>query len=159
MSDTNRLTGSTEWMDLERVERELAPHKITETGIQLHLARLSVLNTKQYFERLGVDRSRVAIHNWIQKADRYPPDSASPNRVAVDETAIQIDLDRLWLYAAVNPRINEFLRTDVFPVQNQQFTLVFLSETAEKHHVEDTLFLVDAGGHLTAALSRTSLRF
>jgi len=159
MSETNRLTGSTEWIDLEFVERERTPQEIIKTGIQLHLAGLSLSNTKQYLERLGVDRSRTAIHNWIQKADLQPADGASPNRVAVDETAIQIDSDRFWLYAAVNPRTNQFLHVDVFPVQNQQFTLVFLRDLKEKHHVDDALFLVDAGGHLTAALSRTSLRF
>nr|WP_256417561.1 hypothetical protein [Halorubrum laminariae] len=63
------------------------------------------------------------------------------------------------MYAAVDPRTNEFLHVDVFPVQNQQFTLVFLRVLREKRHVEDTLFLVDAGGHLTVSLSRTSLRF
>jgi len=35
----------------------------------------------------------------------------------------------------------------------------FLRNLREKHHVDDALFLVDAGGHLTAALSRTSFRF
>ena len=47
----------------------------------------------------------------------------------------------------------------MFSVQNQQFTLVFLRDLREKHHVEYALFLADAGGHLTATLSRTSLRF
>ena len=159
MSESNRLNGSTKWIDLEFVERERTPHEIIETGIQLHLSGLSLSNTKQYLERLGVERSRTAIHNWIQKADLQPADGASPNRVAVDETAIQIDSDRFWLYAAVDPHTNDFLHVDVFPVQNQQFTLVFLRDLREKHHVDDALFLIDAGGHLTAALSRTSLRF
>ncbi len=141
------------------MEREQTPREIIETGIQLHLAGLSLSNTKQYVEKLGVERSRTAIHNWIQKADLQPGDGVSPSRVAVDETAIQIDSDRFSLYAAVDPRTNEFLHVDVFPVQNQQFTLVFLRDLREKHHVDDALFLVDAGGHLTAALSRISLRF
>jgi len=64
--------------------------KIIQTGIQLHLAGLSLSNTKQYLESLGGQRSRTGIHNWIQKADLQPADGASPNRVAVDETAIQI---------------------------------------------------------------------
>jgi len=65
MSESNRLSGSTEWIDLDFVERERTPQKIIETGIQLHLAGLSLSNTKQYLEKLGVDRSRTAIHNWI----------------------------------------------------------------------------------------------
>ena len=146
MPKSDRLTGCTDWIDLEFVERERTPHELIETGIQLHLAGLSLSNTKQYLENLGVKRSRTAIHNWIQKADLQPADGASPNRVAVDETAIQIDSDRFWLYAAVDPRTNEFLHVDVFPVQNKQFTLVFLRDLREKHHVDDasfSLMLVD----------------
>ena len=54
MSESNRLDGSTDWIDLEFVERERTPHEIIETGIQLHLAGLSLSNTKQYLERSGV---------------------------------------------------------------------------------------------------------
>jgi hypothetical protein len=118
ISESNRLTGSTGWIDLGFVERERTPPEIIETGIQHHLAGLSLSNTKQYLERLGVNRSRTAIHNWIQKADLQLSDGASPNRVAVIETAIQIGSDRFWLYAAVDPRTNEFLHVDAFPVQN-----------------------------------------
>ena len=52
MSESNRLGDSTDWIDLEFVERERTPHEIIETGIQLHLAGLSLSNTKQYLERL-----------------------------------------------------------------------------------------------------------
>jgi putative transposase len=90
------------------VEREQTLHEIIKTGIQLHLVVLSYINNKQYFGSLDVDRSRTAIHNWIQKADLKPSDGASPNRLAVDETAIQIDSDRFCLYAAVDPHTNEF---------------------------------------------------
>ncbi|GAB7011539.1 hypothetical protein JCM31271_34820 [Halorubrum trueperi] len=115
MSEYNRLTGSTEYIDLGFVERERTPHEIIETGIQLHFAGISLSNTKQYLERLGVDRSRTAIHNWIQKADLQPANGASPNRVAVDETAIQIDSDRFWLYATVDSLTNEFPTVTYFP--------------------------------------------
>ena len=94
MPKSDRLTGCTDWIDLEFVERERTPRELIEIGIQLHLAGLSLSNTKQYLENLDVERSRTAIHNWIQKADLQPADGASPNRVAVDETAIQIDSDR-----------------------------------------------------------------
>jgi transposase-like protein len=49
----------------------------------------------------------------IQKADLQSSDGASRNCVAVDETAIQIDSDRFWLYTAVNPRTNEPLHVDI----------------------------------------------
>ena len=100
------LTASTDLrLDrLESVDRERTLHETAETGLQFHLADLSFSNTKQCIEKLGVRRSRRAIHNWTQKADRQPVGGASPNRVAVDETAIQINLDRYWLCTAVDPR-------------------------------------------------------
>jgi len=72
MAEFDRLSGGIEWIDLDFVERERTPEQIIEVGIQLHLAGLSLSNTKQYLERLGVGRSRTAIHNWVQKADLQP---------------------------------------------------------------------------------------
>ena len=53
MPEIDRLSGSTDWIDLEFVQRERTPKRIIEVGIQLHLAGLSLSNTKQYLERLG----------------------------------------------------------------------------------------------------------
>ena len=71
MSEIDRLSGDSDWIDLEFMERERTPEQIVEVGIQLHLAGLSLSNTKQHLENLGVQRSRTAIHNWVQKADRH----------------------------------------------------------------------------------------
>ena len=94
MSESNHLNGCTDWIDLEPVEQERTPHEIIEMDVQLRVAGLSLSNTKQYLEKLGVSRTRTAIHNWIRKADLQPANGTSPNRVAVDETVIQIDSDR-----------------------------------------------------------------
>jgi len=72
MPKIDRLNGSTDWIDLEFVQRERTSERIIEVGIQLHLTGLSLSNTKQYLEILGVERSRTAIHNWVQKADVQP---------------------------------------------------------------------------------------
>ena len=48
MAEFDRLRGGSEWIDLEFVERERTPEQIVEVGIQVHLAGLSLLNTKQY---------------------------------------------------------------------------------------------------------------
>ena len=63
MHEIDRLSGSTDWIDLDFVQRERTPEQVIEVGIQLHLAGLSLSNTKQYLERLGVKRSRTAIRN------------------------------------------------------------------------------------------------
>ena len=94
MPENERLSGATSWIDLGFIERERTPHEIVEVRIHLHVSGLSLSNTKQILERLGVERSRAAIHNWVQKADLQPRCDGSPNHVAVDETVIQVNDER-----------------------------------------------------------------
>jgi putative transposase len=115
MSESNRLSESTEWIDLEFVERERTPRAIIEKGIRHCLARLSLSNTVILLEELGVDRSRAAVHNWVQKADLQPADGGNPDRVAVDQKAIRINDEQYWLYAAVDPETNRVLHSRLFP--------------------------------------------
>jgi putative transposase len=159
MDEIERLSGRNEWIDLDFVERERTPEPIIEVGIQLHLAGLSLSNTKQYIERLGVERSRTAIHNWVQKADLQPTSDGAPNQIAVDETVIQINDERHWLYAAVDPQTNEFLHVRLFQTRTTQLTVLFLRELRDKQQVEQATFLVDKAHHLKAALERLGLRF
>jgi hypothetical protein len=55
LSEFDRFGGSTEHIDLEFVERQRSAEFAVQPGIQLHLADLSLSNTKQYFEKLGVE--------------------------------------------------------------------------------------------------------
>ena len=159
MSEIDRLSGDSNWIDLEFMERERTPEQIVEVGIQLHLAGLSLSNTKQHLENLGVQRSRTAIHNWVQKANLQPTGTRSSNYVALDETVIQLGTERYWLYAAVDPQTNEFLHVKLFPTTNSGLTHVFLRELSEKHDIDDATFLIDDADHLQAALSRLGLQF
>jgi len=70
------------------MEREATPELAMKLGIRLHLAVPSLLDTILILEILGVERYRSTVHNWIQKADLQPRDSANPDHVAVDETVI-----------------------------------------------------------------------
>ena len=126
MPEIERLSGSTDWIDLEFVQRERTPERIIEVGIQLHLAGLSLSNTKQYLERLGVERSRTAIHNWVQKTDVQSTSDTAPDHIAIDEMVIQVNDERRWLYAAVDPETNEFLHARLFPTRTTQLTVLFL---------------------------------
>ena len=128
-------------------------------GIQLHLAGLSLSNTKQYFETLGVDRSRTAVHDWVEKADLQPASGSAPSQVAVDETVIQLDDGRRWLYAAVDPETNQFLHVRLFATRITQLTVLFVCELRDQQHVDDATVLVDVAPHLTAALDRLGRRF
>jgi len=159
MAEFDRLSGYIDWIDLEFVERERTPEQIIEVGIQLHLAGLSLSNTKQYLDRLGIKRSRTAIYNWIQKADLQPAGDGTPNQIAVDETVIRINDERRCLYSAVDPETNEFLHFRLFQTRTTQLTVLFLRELRNKQQVEQATFLVDGAHYLKAALERLGLRF
>jgi len=88
------------------VERERTPEPAMALGIQSHIAGLSLSNTVGLLDCLGVDRSRKAIHDWVQKADLQPQSGRSPNQIALDETVIRIDDQQFWLYAAADPQTN-----------------------------------------------------
>ena len=114
MPKNARLSGSLGQIELEFVEREATPQLLMKLSIQLHLAGLSLSNTVSVLERFGVERARSTIHNWVHKAELQPESGRSPDHVAVDETVIRLNNEQYWLYAAVNPKINESLHVRLF---------------------------------------------
>ena len=100
--------------------------------------RVSHFRIQLYYLRiLGVERSRVAVHNWIQKADLQPAGGERPDRVAIDQKAIRINNEQYWLYAAVDPATNRILHSRLFPTYTISIAREFLTELAEKHDVSD----------------------
>ena len=159
MPEISRLSGCTDWIDLDFVERQRTPKRAMKLGIQLQLAGLSLSNTVSILEELGVERSRKAIHDWVQKADLQPVDGRSPNHVALDETVIRINNEQFWLYAAADPDTNDLLHLRLFATTTTALTEIFLRELRQKHDVESAVFLVDGAQHLQTALTRAGLRF
>ncbi|NLV07883.1 IS6 family transposase [Haloarcula rubripromontorii] len=159
MPEIARLSGSRDWIDLDFVERERTPEPAMALGIQSHVAGLSLSNTVELLDSLGVQRSRKAIHDWVQKADLQPESGKSPNQIALDETVIRINNQQFWLYAAADPQSNELLHVRLFPTTTTALTEIFLRELRQKHNVETAVFLVDGAQHLQTALQRAGLRF
>jgi len=159
MAEIARLSGHREWIDLDFVERERTPEWVMAQGIQSHIAGLSLSNTVELLADLGVQRSRKAIHDWVQKADLQPDSGKSPNQVALDETVIRINDQQFWLYAAGDPTTNGLLHVRLFSSTTIALTEMFLRELREKHNVESAEFLVDGAKHLETALQRAGLRF
>ena len=91
MTEITRLSGRSDWIELDFVEREWIPSELMKLGIRLHLAGLSLSNTIRGLEKFGVKRSRKAVHDWVQKADLQPADDTSPDHVALDEAVIRIN--------------------------------------------------------------------
>ena len=128
-------------------------------GIQMHLAGLPLSNTISVLDELGVQRSRKAVHDWVQKADSQPTSGKAPTHVAVDETVIRINDQQYWLYAAANPETNKLLHLRLCSTTRTALTESFLRELRQRHDVEDTVFLIDGATHLQAALHQAGLRF
>ena len=108
MLNFGRLSGFSGYIELEFLEREPTPEPAMKLGIRLHLAELSLPFTISITDNLGVDRHRTTVHRWVQKADLQPIDVADPNHVAVNETLIQLNSERYWLYVAVDPDTNRY---------------------------------------------------
>jgi len=159
MAEITRLSGCRDWIDLGFVERERTPEPAMALGIQSHVAGLSLSNTVELLEGLGVQRSRKAVHDWVQKADLQPDSGKSPNQIALDETVIRINDQQFWLYAAADPQSNELLHIRLFSTTTTTLTEIFLRELRHKHDVETAVFLVDGAKHLQTALQRAGLRF
>jgi putative transposase len=144
---------------LEFVERERTPESAMALGIQAHVAGLSLSNTADLLDCLGVQRSRKAIHDWVQKADLQPESGKSPTQIALDETVIRITDQQFWLYAAADSQSNELLHVRLFATTTTALTEIFLRELRQKHDIESAVFLVDGATHLQTALHRAGLRF
>ena len=141
------------------MERERTPSELMQLGIRLHVAGLSLSNTIRELEKFGVERSRKAVHDWVQKADLQPANDASPDHIALDEPVIRINGQQFWLYAAVDSDTNEFPHIRLYTTTTTALTQQFLQELREKHDVSDAVFLVDYAKHLAAALRQAGLRF
>ncbi|QKY18695.1 IS6 family transposase [Halorubrum sp. CBA1229] len=159
MLSFDRLSGDSGRTELDFLEREATPEQAMKLGIRPHSAELPFLDIFLVLEKLGVDRHRTTVHRWVQKADLQPTDGADPNHVAVDETVIQLNSERYWLYATVDPDTNRLLHVRLHPTKTNAISSMFLSELREKHQVDNAVFLVDGAPWLQAACHRHGLRF
>jgi transposase-like protein len=176
MPEITRLTGGSDWIDLDFVERERTPEPLMKLGIQLHLAGLSLSHTISVLEKLGGQRSRKAVHDWVHEADLRPDGGINPDHVALDESVIRVNGQQYWLYAAVDPDTNTMLQVRLFSTYTAALTESFLRELREEHDVNDVprnlrflecerdakrpvnaAFLVDDADRLQSALDRRGL--
>ena len=103
MPDFERLSDAITWIDVSFVERRRTPEWAIQVGIRCHLAGMSLRNASQFLDELGVDRSHVAIHKWVHKADLQPISTVTADQLAVDEKIIRLHGQEFWLYGAVDP--------------------------------------------------------
>ncbi len=103
MSESDRLSGGIEWIDLSFVERQRTPEWAIQVGIRCHLAGMSLRDASQFLEELGVQRSHVSIHEWVHKADLQPISTVTADQLAVDEKMIR-SMDRNFGCTALSIR-------------------------------------------------------
>jgi putative transposase len=145
--------------DLEETwERERTATPVRAFAVRLHATGCSLRETTTILAELGVERSHQAVWQWVHRlADSVPdPPTASPSRVAVDETAVKINGEWSWLYAAIDLDTKLILDVALFGRHGTDPAAAFLSRLAEKHDLSDTTFLVDQFGYRTA-LARLGL--
>ncbi|WP_082146656.1 IS6 family transposase [Halostagnicola sp. A56] len=139
-------------------ERERTATLARVFAVRLHSTGCSIRETQAILRLVGVERSHQAIWYWVHRlADSVPdPPRASPSRVAVDETAVKINGDWPWVYAAIDLDSWMILNVVVFGRRGTDPAAASLHRVTKKHDLDDTVFLVDCYGYLTA-LSRLRL--
>ena len=133
-------------------ERERTATPVRAFAVRLHATGCSLRETAAILRSIGVERSHQAVWQWVHRlADSVPdPPSAQPTRVAVDETAVRINGDLSWVYAAIDLDSKLLLGIDLFDRRGTDPATEFLEQLAEKHDLSNTEFLVDGYGYLTA---------
>ena len=127
--------------------------------IRCHFASISLRDASQFLDELGVDRSHVAVHNWVHKADLQPISTVTADQLAVDEKVIRINGDDYWLYGAVDPETNKILQFRLFPTTTKQTTRWFLTELHRRYQLDNVEFLVDDADYLVNVLEEDGYRF
>ena len=140
MAEIERLSEDIAWIDLSFVERDRTPRWAIEEGIRCHLTGMSLREVSKFLEQYGIDRSHVAIHNWVHKADLQPISTVSEDQLAVDEKMIRVHGQKFWLYGAVDPFTNEILHVSLYPTTNKQTTRWFLTELHRRYQLDGLNF-------------------
>lgn len=73
-------------------------------AVRLHATGCSLRETQAILRLIGIERTHQAIWNWVPRlADSgSDPPTAKLSRVAINETAVKINTDRSWAYAAID---------------------------------------------------------
>jgi putative transposase len=158
MLNQELLTETLETANLECWERERTATPVRAFAVRLHATGCSLRETQEILRLFGVERSHQAISQWVHRVadSSSDPPTAKPSRVAVDETAIKINGELSWLYAAIDLETKLILDVQLFGRHGTDPAAAFLAGLREKHDLSDATFLVDQFGYRTA-LSRLDL--
>jgi putative transposase len=120
--------------------------------------RLFLRETAAILAAHGVERSHQAIFQWVHQLTDSSPDplTAKPSRIAADETAVRINGDLWWVYAAIDLDTKLILDARIFKRHGTDPAAAFLHRLRENHDCGNTTFLTDSFGYRTV-LNRLGL--
>lgn len=105
-------------------------------SIQLYLTFFSILYTN--FLLIYLAFNTFGRPCAIGSTNRFTAqEGPQQDQVAVDEIVSQLDCERYWLYAAVDPDTNKLLHRKLEPVRTHALAHAFFGEVREKHDVDD----------------------
>jgi len=158
MLNQDLLKEALDTANLECWERERTATPVRAFAVRLHATGCSLRGTQKILRLFGVERSHQAIWQWVhQVSDSVPdPPEAKPKWVAVDETAVKINGDLCWVYAAIDLDSKLILDAELFGRHGTDPAAAFLHRLTEKHDLSETVFLVDGFSYETA-LARLGL--
>lgn len=143
MPKSDRLRNAIEWIDLSFVERWRTLRWAIEVGNRCHLSGMSLRDSSQFLDELGVQCSRVALHNWVHQAELQPISTVSADQLAIDEKMIRLHEKKFWLYDAVDPNPNEIVVLQLYPTTTEGTTRWFLDHLHHRCNVAETTILFD----------------
>ncbi|MDJ1433070.1 IS6 family transposase [Halostagnicola sp. A-GB9-2] len=132
-------------VDLEESwENDRTATPVRAFAVRLHQTGCSLRETTTILAELGVKRSHGAVWNWVHRLSDSGRDplEAKPKRVAVDETAVKINGEWSWLYAAIDIESKLILDVALFGRHGTDPAAAFLHGLREKHDLSDAEFLV-----------------
>src|SRR6056297_1561036 len=115
---------------LECWQRERTATPVRAFAVRLHAAGCSLRETAAILGLVGVERTHGAVWNWVHRlADSVgDPPSAQPTRVAVDETAVRINGELSWAYAAIDLDSKLLLGVELFDRRGTDPATEFLQQ-------------------------------
>jgi putative transposase len=120
---------------------------------------MSLPDTGQLLGELGVQRSHVAVHNWVHKAELQPISTLSADQFAVDEKMIRLHGKEFRLSGAVDPKTNEIIALELYPTTTKVTTRWFLDQLHRRCNLAEVTILVDDATYLTEVLADDGYRF
>ena len=120
--------------ELNVFERERTDLFVVELAIVLYDSGVSLRKIQRILGWLGVDRSHVAVWNWLQKfgqglsATGRQPVAELPETILLDETVLRQRGEQFVLFAALDPDTREVVHLSVAPSRNYFTTRRFLTE-------------------------------